>query len=192
MLTRHFSSGPSYFSGRNQELVLCAGKSTFNFCSIPRYYLLICNEAGDIHIWDQESGELLRHIGSNASGGDLTCIAWNPTSDENFMFATGGHDGLVRIWTKPSDFQSIDTPMITRSPSPMEIILNRTESPIPEQDLHAALMRSASLRPPDDPMRGTPISSDLQPPPARDQRSVAFVTQGPAEDQFYDAQQDPN
>ena len=31
-------------------------------------------------------------------GGDLTCLAWNPAA-EPFMFATGSHDGAVRIWT---------------------------------------------------------------------------------------------
>jgi len=31
-------------------------------------------------------------------GGDLTCVAWNPAADP-FMFATGSHDGAVRIWT---------------------------------------------------------------------------------------------
>ncbi|KAJ7461797.1 WD40 repeat-like protein [Mycena galericulata] len=77
-------AGPSYFGGRNDELVLCAGK------------------AGDIHIWDQESGSLLRHIRAQAQqSGDLTCIAWNHAAEDPFMFATGSHDGAVRIWTKP-------------------------------------------------------------------------------------------
>ncbi|KAA1472517.1 WD40 repeat-like protein [Dentipellis sp. KUC8613] len=75
-------AGPSYFGGRDDELVLCAGK------------------AGDIHIWDRESGALLHHVRAQALGGDLTCIAWNPAADP-FMFATGSHDGAVRIWTSP-------------------------------------------------------------------------------------------
>lgn len=75
-------AGPSYFGGKDDQLVLCAGK------------------AGDIHIWDRESGALLHHVRAQALGGDLTCIAWNPASDP-FMFATGSHDGGVRIWTSP-------------------------------------------------------------------------------------------
>ncbi|THH12742.1 hypothetical protein EW146_g7414 [Bondarzewia mesenterica] len=75
-------AGPSYFGGKDDELVLCAGK------------------AGDIHIWDRESGALLHHVRAQALGGDLTCIAWNPAADP-FMFATGSHDGGVRIWTSP-------------------------------------------------------------------------------------------
>lgn len=54
--------------------------------------------AGDIHIWDRESGALLHHIRAQVVGGDLTCVAWNPAADP-FMFVTGSHDGAVRIWT---------------------------------------------------------------------------------------------
>ena len=32
--------------------------------------------------------------------GDLTCLAWNPVSDP-YIFATGSHDGVVRIWNIP-------------------------------------------------------------------------------------------
>ncbi|KAI9441245.1 WD40 repeat-like protein [Lactarius indigo] len=75
-------AGPSSFGGRDDELVLCAGKS------------------GDIHIWDRESASYLHHIRAPALGGDMTCIAWNPAA-EYFMFATGSHDGTVQMWTTP-------------------------------------------------------------------------------------------
>ncbi|KAJ3554822.1 hypothetical protein NM688_g2905 [Phlebia brevispora] len=74
-------AGPSYFGGKNDQLILCAGKG------------------GDIHIWDRDSAALLHYIPPQG-GGDLTCVAWNPISDP-FMFATGSHDGAVRIWTSP-------------------------------------------------------------------------------------------
>jgi WD40 repeat protein len=54
--------------------------------------------AGDIHIWDRESAALLHHVRAQVVGGDLTCLAWNPAADP-FMFATGSHDGSLRIWT---------------------------------------------------------------------------------------------
>ncbi|KAN0131940.1 WD40 repeat-like protein [Lactarius tabidus] len=77
-------AGPSHFGGKDDQLVLCAGK------------------AGDIHIWDRESGALLHHLRAQSlGGGDLTCVAWNPAADP-FMFATGSHDGAVRIWTAQS------------------------------------------------------------------------------------------
>ncbi|EMD35391.1 hypothetical protein CERSUDRAFT_116166 [Gelatoporia subvermispora B] len=119
-------AGPSYFGGKNDQLVLCAGK------------------AGDIHIWDRESGALLHHVRAQALGGDLTCIAWNHAVDP-FMFATGSHDGAVKIWTTPpadhvplhpqDDSTSSsrvgtngrNTPR-TNSPSPYDIGV-RTESP---------------------------------------------------------------
>ncbi|KAH8996340.1 WD40 repeat-like protein [Lactarius akahatsu] len=74
------SPGPSYFGGKNDELVLCAGK------------------AGDIHIWDRESASFLLHIRAPAIGGGLTCVAWNQAANP-FMFATGSHDGTVQFWT---------------------------------------------------------------------------------------------
>ncbi|KAF9269633.1 WD40 repeat-like protein [Marasmius fiardii PR-910] len=96
-------AGPSYFGGKNDELVLCAGK------------------AGDIHIWDQESGSLLHHVRSSVLGGDLTCIAWNHAAEDPFMFATGSHDGTVRIWTKPpSEVLESNITDIPRSSSPYD------------------------------------------------------------------------
>lgn len=62
--------------------------------------------AGDIHIWDRESAALLHHVRAQALGGDLTCIAWNHAMEQPFMFATGSHDGGVRIWTTPQDFSA--------------------------------------------------------------------------------------
>lgn len=58
-------------------------------------------QAGDIHIWDRESSTLLHHFyARDLDGGDITCIAWNPAADP-YMFATGRHDGTVRVWTTP-------------------------------------------------------------------------------------------
>ncbi|KAF7336808.1 Catabolite degradation [Mycena venus] len=116
-------AGPSYFGGKNDELVLCAGKS------------------GDIHIWDQESGMLLRYIPPAQQNGDLSCIAWNHAADDPFMFATGSHDGGVRIWTQPEDPPDVDRldgdgvmPM-ARSASPLEI--ERTDSPLTQAEFEA-------------------------------------------------------
>lgn len=30
---------------------------------------------------------------------DMTCIGWNNGRDEPMMFATGSHDGTVRVWS---------------------------------------------------------------------------------------------
>jgi WD40 repeat protein len=69
--------------------------------SRSNFSALNVSSAGDIHIWDRESGALLHHVRAQALAGDLTCIAWNHASDLPFMFATGSHDGAVRIWTSP-------------------------------------------------------------------------------------------
>ncbi|KAG5719222.1 hypothetical protein E4T56_gene13410 [Termitomyces sp. T112] len=96
-------AGRSYFGGKNNEMVLCAGK------------------AGDIHIWDQESAALLHYIRGQSHGGDLTCIAWNHAAEDPFMFATGSHDGAVRIWTKRPDGDLSENGMV-RTHSPVEFL----------------------------------------------------------------------
>ncbi|KAG2136417.1 WD40-repeat-containing domain protein [Suillus clintonianus] len=83
-------AGSSYFGGKDDQLVLCAGK------------------AGDIHIWDRDSAALLHYIRPQTFGGVLTCVAWNHSTDEPFMFATGSHDGTVRIWATPAGDRSSD------------------------------------------------------------------------------------
>ncbi|KAI0355885.1 WD40 repeat-like protein [Trametes cingulata] len=106
-------AGPSYFGGKNDQLVLCAGK------------------AGDIHIWDRESGTLLHHIRAQTVGGDLTCIAWNHAWD-TFMFATGSHDGGVRIWTTPAHISgSIESSAASSRSSTNPANTPRTMSPAP-------------------------------------------------------------
>ncbi|KAJ4474338.1 hypothetical protein J3R30DRAFT_3295652 [Lentinula aciculospora] len=128
-------AGPSYFGGKNDELVLKLN-----------WFLL----AGDIHIWDQESGALLHHVRAQDLGGDLTCIAWNHADDNPFMFATGSHDGALRIWTK-NERQSEPHPSLsalgnqlpfTRSASPSEMDIQRTESPLTQQDFESSFANS--------------------------------------------------
>ncbi|KAF7344472.1 Catabolite degradation [Mycena sanguinolenta] len=122
-------AGPSYFGGKDDELVLCASK------------------AGDIHIWDQESGTLLRYIRPAQQSGDMTCIAWNHAAEDPFMFATGSHDGGVRIWTKPeerAENEGDGGPSMVRSSSPFD--MERTDSPLTQTEFEAvdALRRQES------------------------------------------------
>lgn len=62
---------------------------------------------------------LLHHVRAQAHGGDLTCIAWNPAAEDPFMFATGSHDGAVRIWTRNPAGPPEEIPF--RSSSPFEL-----------------------------------------------------------------------
>jgi WD40 repeat protein len=96
-------AGHCNLGGKDDQLVLCAGKGALIGLPsiIPSAYrqTYTLSTAGDIHIWDRESGTLLHHVRAQSlGGGDLTCVAWNPAADP-FMFATGSHDGAVRIWT---------------------------------------------------------------------------------------------
>ena len=103
-------AGHSNFGGKDDQLVLCASKCALIIFSSasPRLLLTCLSTAGDIHIWDRDSGTLLHHVHTQSLGiGDLTCVAWNPAADP-FMFATGSHDGAVHIWT------AVSTPALPR------------------------------------------------------------------------------
>lgn len=69
------------FGGKNDQFILCAGKS------------------GEILIWDRESANLLHHIYPKDPDQDLTCITCNSLAGDPFAFAVGGHDGSIRIWS---------------------------------------------------------------------------------------------
>lgn len=107
-------TGHSYFGGQDNELILCAGKSESFFLTVHIYYaneLKSIFTAGDICIWDTESGALLHHIRAPPHGGDLTCIAWSHAATNPFIFASGNHDGTVRIWSKPTNSPVDKSPM---------------------------------------------------------------------------------
>ncbi|KZV68541.1 WD40 repeat-like protein [Peniophora sp. CONT] len=93
--TPHIPEGLSAtgcFGGADDELVLCASK------------------AGDIHIWVRESGLLVHHFCARELGGsDITCIAWHPAAG-TYTFATGSHDGAVRVWTTAAPGDTAPTP----------------------------------------------------------------------------------
>ncbi|KAG6369083.1 hypothetical protein JVT61DRAFT_3969 [Boletus reticuloceps] len=63
--------------------------------------MLSIQSAGDVHIWDRETAALLRYIRpmNMSETRDMTCIGWNDGTDESMMFATGSHDGTVRVWS---------------------------------------------------------------------------------------------
>lgn len=113
---------PSYFGGDEDQPVLCAGKSeaVSLIKAIDRWPLV--SSGGDIHIWDRDSSVLLHSLQTPDMDGDLTCIAWNHAAMP-FMFATGSHDGTVRIWSTPpvADVSSLNaaTPNPQRDASPV-------------------------------------------------------------------------
>ncbi|KAI6029590.1 hypothetical protein BKA83DRAFT_4220783, partial [Pisolithus microcarpus] len=94
-------AGHGYFGGKDDQLVLCAGKG-------------------------MDSAILLHTINAQALGGDLTCLAWNQAVEDVFMFATGSHDGAVRVWTTLSERSRTHTamstpPVLTRAPSLLKL-----------------------------------------------------------------------
>ncbi|GAW02538.1 WD40 repeat-like protein [Lentinula edodes] len=114
-------AGPSYFGGKNEELVLCVDKN--------------------LHIWDRESGTLLHRIRAYELGRDVTCIAWNHPHDP-FMFATGSLHGSVQLWTRHE--QQLLSPTL-RSASPDD--MRDSDIPLPQQEQEAGSgQRNDALR----------------------------------------------
>jgi hypothetical protein len=116
-------------------------------------------------MWHRESGALLHHVRAQALGGDLTCIAWNHAAEDPFMFATGSHDGGVRIWStlpaQPSyviDVNGTDgvspgqTPFTTPAASPRNLTPQpntpRPMTPRPLSAGHPPIPPLLSLPPP--------------------------------------------
>jgi WD repeat-containing protein 26 len=169
-------AGPSHFGGKDDQLVLCAGKGAFIEHFADALLKIINFAAGDIHIWDRESGVLLHHIPSQSlGGGDLTCIAWNPTADP-FMFATGSHDGAVRVWTTTSMLRGRSgslTPLSDTS-SQLHLDIEYRSDGSSRQQLSEHFMYR--VEPPD----ATEPSEDTPGPSSR--RTIGFTSPQPSAD----------
>jgi len=112
---------------------------------------------------------LLHHVRATVLGGDLTSIAWNHALHNQFMFATGSHDGAVRIWTtRETDEAAAIRRNLSRTDTAtlfdMEPEYPRTASPVNQLELDSLHGHSAS-------------SSQSEPPAVR---SVAFATPEPS------------
>lgn len=51
-----------------------------------------------IYIWHKENATLIEELVAHASPGCVNAVTWNPTDPG--MFASGGDDKKVFIWTK--------------------------------------------------------------------------------------------
>ncbi|EKM59697.1 uncharacterized protein PHACADRAFT_192071 [Phanerochaete carnosa HHB-10118-sp] len=89
-----FSGLPAIMGGTRDRLVLRAGI------------------AGDIHIWHRDMGSFLHCIQAPENFGHLTSFAWNRWS-EDWMFATGTHEGAIHVWR----LSEKEPEQITRSPT---------------------------------------------------------------------------
>ncbi|KAF8591362.1 WD40 repeat-like protein [Ramaria rubella] len=101
-------AGTSYFGGKDDQLILCAGKN------------------GHIHIWDRESATLLHDL--RVPEGDLTGIAWN-TAFDTPMFATGSHDGAVKIWASALQQPLVNNPCSPSASRSNSGLPSRSDSP---------------------------------------------------------------
>lgn len=119
-----FSTLASIFGGGEDRLVMRGGIGGFLVISSDAFSLTF-NTAGDVYVWDRDSGNLLHHIGvpSGVQVGHLSSLAWNSSMTESFMFAAGSHDGAIRIWKAlPNDAMGREpaSPQSSQSSPPPE------------------------------------------------------------------------
>ncbi|CAE6418905.1 unnamed protein product, partial [Rhizoctonia solani] len=76
-------AGPSFFGGPKDTLVIAASR------------------AGEIYIWERSSAILL-HTLTTPSSKELTSLAWNPKSPNQFMLAAAARDGTIRLFKAPT------------------------------------------------------------------------------------------
>ncbi|CAE6417457.1 unnamed protein product [Rhizoctonia solani] len=99
-------AGPSFFGGPKDTLVIAASR------------------AGEIYIWERSSAILL-HTLTTPSSKELTSLAWNPKSPNQFMLAAAARDGTIRLWrTKTSQTSIILPPEETESTVPSPAVSN--------------------------------------------------------------------
>lgn len=84
----------------------------YHFCPDPTHIHrpLALHVAGDVHVWDRETAALLWYLRpmNIPELRDMTCIGWNDGTDEPMMFATGSHDGTVRVWSTDMVYRADD------------------------------------------------------------------------------------
>ncbi|KDQ13401.1 hypothetical protein BOTBODRAFT_66862 [Botryobasidium botryosum FD-172 SS1] len=123
-------AGHSYFGGKEDQFVICAGKG------------------GETFVWDRETGALLHFIRAHAQASDLTSIAWNRASP-SLMFASASHDGAVRIWTTPPPAEAPSAPEPETRTDTFNTVLEQPEDstpmPIPRAQSPEILVTMGSL-----------------------------------------------
>ncbi|CAE6407025.1 unnamed protein product [Rhizoctonia solani] len=84
-------AGPSFFGGPKDTFVVAASR------------------AGEIYIWERSSAILL-HTLTMSSNKELTSLAWNRKSPNQFMLAAAARDGTIRMWRTRVSPPSITVP----------------------------------------------------------------------------------
>ncbi|KAH7322143.1 hypothetical protein B0J17DRAFT_633508 [Rhizoctonia solani] len=84
-------AGASFFGGPKDTFVIAASR------------------AGEIYIWERSSAILL-HTLTTPSNKELTSLAWNGKSPNQFMLAAAARDGTIRMWRTKVSLPSIAIP----------------------------------------------------------------------------------
>src|SRR5260221_6225218 len=54
-----------------------------------------------VHFWDRKTTKLLRSLRVREECTSPASVAWNNANRDQLMFASGGDDGTMKVWTAP-------------------------------------------------------------------------------------------
>ena len=97
----------SVFGGADEGLIVSGSSGMPTTTHLTSHNANMITDS-KVYIWHKENGTLIESLEGH-SHGCVNTVAWNPTNPK--MFASGGDDKKVRIWTKKTE-----SPALPRSP----------------------------------------------------------------------------
>jgi len=69
--------------------------------SIEHMIVVSTDKCGMVHFWDRKTTKLLHSLRVREECTSPASVAWNNANRDQLMFASGGEDGTIKIWTAP-------------------------------------------------------------------------------------------
>jgi len=95
------SLGPTYFPPGPSTFVGPSSVGSFTGTTAIDTMIVAAGKR-EVYLWDRKTARLLHTLRVKDYGSDFTIATWNHECRKSLMFATGSHDGSIRIWTAPS------------------------------------------------------------------------------------------
>jgi len=74
---------------------------------IEHMIVVSTDKCGMVHFWDRKTTKLLRSLRVREECTSPASVAWNNANRDQLMFASGGEDGTIKIWTAPWNGQQL-------------------------------------------------------------------------------------
>ena len=74
---------------------------------VCNHYMWFSLLGGMVHFWDRKTTKLLRSLRVRDECTSPASVAWNNANRDQLMFASGGDDGTIKVWTAPWNGQQV-------------------------------------------------------------------------------------